>query len=221
MSITFTKEIPLFHPSNYETTEADVPNGGLSIKELELERTKTLDTDKIAYLKSPGNYTFDDKNFGVSETQTRFNAKMQFEDSLLTFLYFSKQNVENIQNVIKYKVYKETGKVIDDQSQSEIVIIMRSIYFEYNNHPPILNINMNSQLKNKIIQMNTMEVQRLNQLVIDYIYPNVLSGLEQYICYLKDASTVPYQKNQPNSMDNVTGQRAYRSITQTLLGTNL
>ena len=101
------------------------------------------------------------------------------------------------------------------------VIIMRSIYFEYNNHPPILSDKMNQITIQKILPLYTNEVSRLNQLVVDYIYPHVLSGLEQYICYLRDASTVPYQHNTPSSKDNITGQREYRSITQTLLGTNL
>jgi hypothetical protein len=80
---------------------------------------------------------------------------------------------------------------------------------------------MDPLLKEKINKMYTAEVSRLNQLVIDYVYPNVLSQLQQYIVYLKDASTVPYQDQQPVSSDNVKGQREYRSITQVLLGTQL
>lgn len=221
MSITFSKDIKIFHPSQFETTIADVPNGKLSIKELEIERTKRLNTDNIAILKSPGNYIFDKKNTEISDKQERYEAKIQSEDSLLTFMYFSKKNVDNIQNVIKYKIYKETGKVIDAQTPSEIIIIMRSIYFEYSCHPPIISDKMDKTLIKKITLMYTEEVERLNQLVIDYIFPNVLSGLQQYICYLADASTMPYQQNQPTSIDNVKGQREYRSITQTLLGSAL
>lgn len=219
MSITFTKSIPLFHPSSFETTSADTPNGSLSIKELEIERTKRLATDDLNNLKSPGNFNIEDKK--LIDTKTRFDAKIQTEESLLTFLYFSKKNVQNIQDIIKYKIYQDTKMVIDNQPETEILVIMRSIYFEYSSHPPILSENIDSETKLKIIAMYTAETKRLNQLVVDYIYPNVLSGLQQYLDYLRDASSVPYQKNQPSSSDNVTGQREYRSITQTLLGTTL
>ena len=148
-------------------------------------------------------------------------TKTLFEDSLLNFLFFSKKNVQNIQNIIKHKVYKSTNKIIDDQNTTELLVIMRSIYLEYSAHPPILKDDMDEKTKKQILVMYTNEVQRLNGLVIDYVYPTVLSGLQQYIMYLKDASTLPYQQQQPVSSDNVKGQRVYRSVTQVLLGTDL
>ena len=98
---------------------------------------------------------------------------------------------------------------------------MRSIYLEYSAHPPLIKDDMDPILKEKLTKMYTAEVSRLNQIVIDYVYPNVISGLQQYIVYLKDASTVPYRDQQPVSSDNVKGQKQYRSITQVLLGTDL
>jgi hypothetical protein len=213
---------PIFHPSFFETTIADSPKDTRIVMELDRERLKKLNTDNLNDLTSPGNYGMVDKNNDeLSKSNTRFMSKILFEESLLSFLYFSKKNVENIQNVIKYKVYQKTNKVVDSQNTSELLIIMRSIYLEYSSHPPILNDKMPYDTKVQVIKMYTDEVERLNQMVIDYVYPNVLSGLQQYISYLRDASSLPYQQNQPDSSDNVQGQRQYRSITQVLLGTDL
>jgi hypothetical protein len=213
---------PLFHPSQFETTMADTPQGTRSIRELEREHTKRLDTDDLNHLQSPGSFHLTAKlNDEISDSNKKYMTRTLFEDSLLSFLFFSKKNVENIQNIIKHKVYKSTNKIIDDQNTTELLIIMRSIYLEYSAHPPLLKDDMDEKIKQQILVMYTNEVQRLNGLVIDYVYPTVLSGLQQYIMYLKDASTLPYQQQQPVSSDNVKGQRVYRSVTQVLLGTDL
>jgi hypothetical protein len=224
MSRTLQSDKPplMFHPSIFETTTADTPGGTRIIKDLERERTKRIATDDLNHLQSPGSFGLTAKlNDEIAGSNTKYMTKTLFEDSLLSFLYFSKLNVENIQKVIKYKVHQSTNQVIDDQNVNELLIVMRSIYLEYSAHPPIIKDNMDPLLKEKVTKMYTAEVSRLNQLVIDYVYPNVLSQLQQYIVYLKDASTIPYQDQQPVSSDNVKGQREYRSITQVLLGTQL
>lgn len=220
--INTDKNIPLFHPSIFETTLADSPKDIRTIMQIDRERLKRLGTDDLNHLKSPGTFPMvDKKNDEIAGSNTRYMSKTLFEETLLTFLFFSKQNVQNIQNIIKYKVYQKTNKIVDQQNVNELLIIMRSIYLEYSSHPPMLNDQMPEELKKQIINMYTSEVKRLNDIVIDYVFPNVLSGLQQYIAYLRDASTQPYQQNQPDSSDNITGQREYRSITQLLIGSEL
>ena len=41
------KQVPLFHPSIYETTMADTPQGTRSIREFEREYTKRISTDDL------------------------------------------------------------------------------------------------------------------------------------------------------------------------------
>lgn len=212
---------PMFHPSYFETTIADTPNGTRVIKDIQKERLKKTDTDNLNNLKSPGQFKFTADDDEIANNNTRYMTKTLFEDSLLNFLYFSKKNVQNIQNIIKYKVYKQTNQVVDNQNVNELLIVMRSIYLEYSSHPPILKEEMPDDIKKQVLEMYTQEVLRLNNIVVDYVYPNVLSQLQAYIMYLRDASSLPYQQNQPTSSDDVTGQREYRSITQVLLGTQL
>ena len=219
---TNDKKAPLFHPSIFETTLADSPKEVRTIMQLDRERLKRLDTDDLTHLKSPGNFPLvDKKDNEIAGSNTRYMSKTLFEETLLTFLFFSKQNVKNIQDIIKYKVYQKTNKVVDEQNTNELLIVMRSIYLEYSSHPPMLNDKMPEDLKKQLISMYTSEVKRLNDIVVDYVFPNVLSGLQQYIAYLRDASTQPYQQNQPDSSDNIKGRREYRSITQVLTGGNL
>jgi len=214
------KKIPLFHPSMYETTMADTPQGTRSIREFEREYTKRIASDDLNKLVSPGNIGLTDKEADMY-IPSKLTSKLMIEDSLLTFLFFSRDNVQNIQNILKYKIYKETNKVIDYQSFNELLIIMRSIYLEYSAHPPMISDEMDEATIKEITKLYTKEVARLNQIVIDDIYPSVLSQFQQYICYLRDASSLPYQQTQPTSSDNVKGQREYRSVTQVLLGTSL
>lgn len=220
----YTENMPMFHPSIFETTTADTPGGTGLIQQMERERLKNLATDDLTKLISPGNFGLTgsvEEDQKIASTNTKYMSKTLFEETLLTSLFFSKKNVENIQNVVKFKIFKETNQVIDNQSTTELLIIMRSIYLEYSAHPPIIKDTMDEQTKKQLLKMYTEEVKRLNQLVIDYIFPNILTQLQQYVAYLRDASTVPYQQNQPTSSDNVKGQRNYRSITQVLLGTQL
>ena len=82
---------PMFHPSIFETTTADTPGGTGIIKDLERERTKRLATDDLNNLQSPGSFSLTDKlNDKISGSNTKYMTKTLFEESLLSFLYFSK-----------------------------------------------------------------------------------------------------------------------------------
>jgi len=65
-----------------------------------------------------------------------------------------------------------------------------------------------------------MEVSRLNAIVINQVVPNIVSQLQQYIDYLKDASEQPYYMDKPKNV-SIKGQKQYRSITQVLSGGDL
>lgn len=93
-------------------------------------------------------------------------------------LFFSKHNIFILQNGIRYSVFKKTNdlKIIGNQSEHELLIIMRSIYLQYCKHKPY-----------NIVE----QVKELNSKVIDYAVPNILVELNQYVNYKKDASSLP------------------------------
>lgn len=209
----------VFHPSLFETTSKDTPSDKRTLMVITKERSQRLTSDKVDNLTSPGSYdlTIDDKK--VSGSNTRFLFKNLYGETPLTFLFFSDKNIRNIQNMLKYLVYKENGYIIDDQSVTELLIIMRGIFLEYSLHPKLIDESMSDEEKNILKIKYTNEVKRLNQLVIDYIVPKVISQIQQYVNYLKDASEQPYYMDKPQNV-SIQGQKQYRSTTQVLLGGN-
>ena len=97
-------------------------------------------------------------------------------NSLLSKTYFSKGNFEQIQNMIRYNVYIQSGKkhIIGRQSDMQLQIIMRSIYLQ------------NSKNQDSNIDQ---QIKELNKLVLDYCIPNILVGIEQYQQYKVSVST--------------------------------
>jgi hypothetical protein len=208
----------LFHPSIYEHN-TNIPldeNTLASVKETRKTKLGSVDT-----LVSPGKYKFTVEDNKVSDSNTRHLFKNLYGETLLTQLFFSKRNVQNIQNLVKFVVHREVGYIIDNQSINELLIIMRSVFLEYSAHPPL--INEDTMTREEIVKLQkkyTSEVYRLNDLVVNAIVPKLVSQLQQYLDYLRDASTQPYTMERPKN-DSISGERQYRSVTQVLTGGEL
>jgi hypothetical protein len=93
-------------------------------------------------------------------------------------LFFSEKNINALQDGIRYRVYNETnGKyVIGRQSDQELKIVMRSIYFQYG-------LNQESDYVG--------QVRVLNAQVLSWTVAEVLSNLLQQQQYKNDISTLP------------------------------
>ena len=105
-------------------------------------------------------------------------SKGQLTTNAVSELYFSATNIEALQQGIRYRVYVETnGKyTIGRQSDQDLKIVMRSIYFQ------------NSRNTNGDC---VAQVRVLNAKVLEWVVPEVLSNLLQYSTYRRDASTLP------------------------------
>ena len=92
--------------------------------------------------------------------------------------FFSPENVRALQNAIRHFVYEKSKSkyVIDDQSVDELKIIMRAIYYQYARNLPF---NPEGQ------------VADLNQLVVNWSGPHILSAVDHYYYYLDDISHMP------------------------------
>lgn len=210
-------DIPIFHQKIFETSSADLPVDKRTLMSVSKQRAQRLTDDKVDKLISPGsfNLTPDDKT--VSGSNTRFLFRNLYGETPLTFAFFSSKNLENIQNLIKLIVHKETNYVVDNQSVNELLIIMRSIFLEYSLHPKLIDEKMSKEEKAELIVKYKNEVSRLNQIVINAIVPKIISQIQQYLDYLRDASQQPYQMDKPKN-ESITGQKQYRSTTQVLFG---
>jgi len=187
------------------------------LQSIRQQRGQRLTKEKVSDLVSPGSFDLNTNENQVSGSNTRFLFKNLYGETLLTFLFFSKHNIENIQNVVKFIVYREMGYVIDNQSTTELLIIMRAIFLEYSFHPKLITENMSQEERQSLLKKYTQEVYRLNTILINQIVPKIVSQIQQYVDYLRDASQQPYQMNTPKN-DSVQGQKEYRSTTQVFLG---
>lgn len=127
--------------------------------------------------------------YGIQETSTLNNA------------FFSKKNMNIIQNMIRYNVYEKSDKkyIIDKQSDVELEIVMRSIYLQ---HSP--------NLPNKI----TEQINYLNKLVSDWCVEQIIPEVMQYIGYIKEIEYMPVPIDLPLNLSSK-GSRSLRSVTTT------
>ena len=67
----------------------------------------------------------------IIDTQSTDSVKGILEESNLSRLFFSPQNIEALHSMIRYYVHKMTdGKVVSKQSPDELFIVMRSILLQ-------------------------------------------------------------------------------------------
>ena len=96
----------------------------------------------------------------------------------LSQVFFSRLNIDHIQDALRYLVYEKSCKkhVIDRQSETELLIVMRSIYLQYGQHKPYA-------IREQIKELNTM--------VLNYCVPKILAEIKLYLHYRKDISALP------------------------------
>jgi hypothetical protein len=148
------------------------------------------------------------KDMKMFDNENKINNNFQVEalygiqeTSTLNQLFFSKKNMDIIQNMIRYTVYEKSEKkfVIDRQSDVELEIVMRSIYLQ---HSP--------NLPNKIKE----QIQYLNKLVSDWCSEQIIPEVSQYFGYMKEIEYMPVPIDLPLNLSSK-GSRSLRSVTTT------
>lgn len=111
----------------------------------------------------------------------------QMETTPLADAYFSKENVDNLQNIIRNQVQvmcqtdpeiaqEQKPVLIARQNDTELYIIMRSIYLQYGR-------NLDSDI--------AAQINSLNMLVMNEAVPKIISALKQKLKYLYDIQHLP------------------------------
>jgi len=116
----------------------------------------------------------DDRMMSESKTDPNFVYSIfkDLDSTPVTNLFFSRKNIDYVQYMLKYLVYKETGNIIGRQSDEELLIIMRSIYLSDSKAMP-----------DHIPQ----QVAELNAKVIKYaVYQQILPKVTGYVTFLND-----------------------------------
>ena len=115
----------------------------------------------------------------VEDTFATDALRGNWEVTPLAKAYFSRSNVQTLQNLIRKQVYDKSGPkkyVIDDQSVDELTIIMRTMYLQYAQNLPY---DIPGQ------------VGRLNELCANWAVPHIMSTIDHYNYYLNDISHMP------------------------------
>lgn len=208
----------VFHPSMFEQRPILADNVKRTIKSVVAERDQRLSEKDFKDIVSKGEYSLTGDN-KIGKNNAKYMFKNIYGDTPLTFLFFSGQNVENLQKLIRLRVFKSTQYIIDDQSENELLTVMRGVFLENSNHPPLIHKDMSKERVELLLKKYTAEVDRLNKLVVEYIIPNVVGQLKQYLGYLKDASTQPIPLARSKN-ESTAGTKNYKSVTQILFGGN-
>jgi len=143
---------------------------------------------------SVGNTVPDSAGFSYpKQTETSFSGDMlrgNWDHTALSDAFFTRKNADVLQRAIKQAVYRMSGPkkyVIDDQDVDELKMIMRAMYLQYaKNHP----YNIEGQ------------IAELNDLIVKWSAPRIMSEIEQYNYYLNDISHLPVPIAQPMSMSS-------------------
>ena len=99
-------------------------------------------------------------------------------ESKVAQVFFSKENIAAVQEGIRYLVFVKTNEkyTIGNQSETELQVILRSIYLQHckNRDDDIL-----------------CQVRELNAKVLDYAVPKILAELNHHVTFIHDISYMP------------------------------
>lgn len=124
--------------------------------------------------------------------------KGKIQSTQLSKVFFSQTNIDALQLGLRNSVYNNSNGTygIGKQSVDELLIVMRSIFAENARNLPF-----------KILE----QVRDLNDLVLKYCVPRILSELEQHSTYIKDIQQGPTFFDRPGST-SVTGTKSLEFI---------
>ena len=110
-------------------------------------------------------------------------------DNLLNQTFFSKENTDIIQNAIRHHVWSASNHQfkIGRQSDTELNIIMRSVYYQYAKNQPD---NIRGQ------------IEVLNKMVLNECVPKIMSSIQQYLSYTVDLVKGPQYMDHPKNVSN-------------------
>ena len=210
-----------YHPVIFEENiqrETELLKDNRSTKYIKEEIMELLNNDIISSLnniKQPNKSNISTNNISTNNTitkgvRTRVAMRGLYEETLLSDLFFSNININNVQKLIKYEVYNITELYIDKQPENDLLDIMKSVYLQYKEHPKIPK---NDDEKNELKEDYKKEIDKLNKIVVDISVPIILSYIKQHLAYLRDIQTPMFTERLNKATRE---ERLLRSTTQVL-----
>lgn len=145
---------------------------------------------RLNILEPPMNqFSLYDKIPSSNQCETFHDAMTgNFTNSTLSQIYFSKENIEIIQNGLRAGVYEVSNHqyLIDNQNCDTLKIIMRSVFLQ-----------SSTNLPNNIRE----QIEALNKIVIEYCVKQIYSEAQAYINYKHDVSNMYTPIDRPTQPD--------------------
>lgn len=114
-----------------------------------------------------------------------------WNETNLSKTYFSRENIQIIQNAIRRGIYEKSNKqyIIGEQSCDDLKMIMRSIFLQHSKNLPY-------NIQEQIIE--------LNKIVVKDCINRIYSEARGYMQYIRDASTlvVPIERPVYDKIDD-------------------
>lgn len=100
-----------------------------------------------------------------------------WDDTPLSKAFFSRENIQIIQNGLRAGIYEISNRqyIIAQQDCDTLKIIMRSIFLQYSANKPL---------------SISEQIAELNKMVLDYCIQQVYGEAKGYMKYIDDASTL-------------------------------
>jgi len=135
-----------------------------------------------------------------------YNASKQMlkgirQEDILGKVFFHPRNVKIIQSQLQKQVYIASGKqwIIEEQDETDVYVVMRSIFLSYARHDP--NIEIRDQIK------------ELNNLTVDSIVPGIISEIRANLGYLEKIFTPLQVMDRPQNV-SVAGKQSIPALMQ-------
>lgn len=145
-----------------------------------------------------GNTKFSENYCGGASSLA--NGSLQLENTPVSLLYFSNENMNRIQKQIKREIFRLSNgsfRMEVDQDSADLLLAMRYIFIEYSKNLPT-----------HIVK----QVKILNRQLLDYIIPDIMTNIKQHYMYLKEISQPIRPLDQPLNVNNK-GRRTLPSVT--------
>ena len=123
----------------------------------------------------------------ISKDNQNTGVKGIVEESSLSDYFFSGMNTKVIQDTVRYRVFKETNKVISEQDSNALYIVMRSILLQFGN------------FRTGVSDL-AEEIRKLNAKVVSYCVEEVGSNTRQHVMYLDELTRLPQPIDRPSYM---------------------
>lgn len=129
------------------------------------------------------------------------------EQTILSKVFFSPENVEILQKrIIASVFYRTNGQfLIEKQEESDLQVVMRSMFIQHARHWP---------------DDIPKQIHELNNFVVDDVVPGIISQVRAYDGYLERAFGPRQILDRPENVSNA-GQKTLPSVTRTFDSNNL